>query len=433
MAVSGKRETKHTSQPRTRHGRAMLDCQASGMNRNSPHFDAPLRIPGERLLHAPGPTHIPAEVLDAMHRQPMDHGDPRLDQIIAVCEAGLRRLLCTEKAELFMYAANGHGVWEATTDNLLAPGEAVLVPGTGHFSEQWALQAEATGRRALRTPYREGYPIDPDDVEQALRADQKGEIAAVFVVHTDTASGISNDLQQIRAAIDAAKHPALLVADVVASLAAAPFAMDALGVNVAVGASQKGLMSPPGFGFIAVDERAAQVAAQNPAPRYYWDWKRRKGNYSYTKFCGTPPQNLLYGIEAALALIDREGIDAVFARHAQLAHAVQAAVECWAREGAVFLHCRVPAARSVSVTTIEVRPDIDVDALRTIARERFQVAFAGGLGPLQGRAFRIGHLGDVNAAMILGCLAGVEAAMRVQGIAFGREGVAKAVASLASA
>ncbi|MFZ1910475.1 MAG: aminotransferase class V-fold PLP-dependent enzyme [Burkholderiales bacterium] len=393
---------------------------------------ASVRVPGERFLHSPGPTHIPAEVLNAMHRQPMDHGDPRLDEIIAVCEGGLRRLLGTATADLFMYAANGHGAWEAATQNLLAPGEAFLIPGTGHFSEQWALQAEAIGRRAIRTPYREGYPIEPNDVEQRLRADRKHEIAAVFVVHTDTASGISNDLKSIRAAIDAAGHPALFVVDVVASLGAAPFAMDALGVNVAVGASQKGLMSPPGLGFVAVDERAGAVAARNPGPRHYWDWERRRATYSYQKFGGTPPQNLLYGIEAALALLEREGLDAVFARHALLARAVRAAVECWAREGALFLHCRVPAARSVSVTTIEVRERVDVDALRTVARERFQVAFAGALGPLQGRGFRIGHLGDVNPAMILGCLAGVEAAMRVQGIPFGRDGVAQAVECLAA-
>jgi len=402
------------------------------LDRNSPQIPASVRVPGDRFLHSPGPTHIPAEVLNAMHRQPMDHGDPRLDQIIAVCEAGLRRLLRTEKADLYMYAANGHGVWEATTSNLLAPGEAMLIPGTGHFSEQWALQAEALGRRAIRTPYREGYPIDPNEVEQKLRADRKREIAAVFVVHTDTASGISNDLQAIRAAIDAAGHPALFVVDVVASLAAAPFAMDALGVNVAVGASQKGLMSPPGLGFVAVDQRAGAIAEKNPAPRHYWDWGRRRATYSYQKFGGTPPQNLLYGIEAALALLDREGLDAVFARHALLARAVHAAVECWAREGAMFLHCRVPAARSISVTTIEVRDGVDVEALRTLARERFQVAFAGGLGPLQGRAFRIGHLGDLNAAMILGCLAGVEAAMRAQGIPFGRDGVTRAIECLAS-
>jgi alanine-glyoxylate transaminase/serine-glyoxylate transaminase/serine-pyruvate transaminase len=392
----------------------------------------PTHIPGERLLHSPGPTHVPVEVLNAMHRQPMDHADPRLDAIIANIESGLRRLLGTSGAELFMYAANGHGVWEAATENLLAPGEAALIPSTGHFSESWAVQLEATGRRAIRTPYRAGYPIDPSAVEEALRADAKREIAAVFVVHTDTASGITHDVAAIRAAIDRAGHPALLVADVIASLGAAPFAMDALGVNMAVGASQKGLMSPPGMGFVAVDERAAAVAARNTAPRAYWDWKRRRGPQSYTKFFGTPPQNLLFGIEAALGLIEREGVDAVVARHALIARAVQAAVERWSSEGALKLHCLVPQARSVSVTTIEVREGIDVEGLRTVARERFQVAFAGGLGPFTGRAFRIGHLGDLNAAMILGCLAGVEAALLVRGIPFGRDGVSRAIEVLAS-
>lgn len=398
-------------------------------------LDEPLQvhIPGERLLHAPGPTHIPAEVLNAMHRQPMDHADPRLDAIIANIEAGLRRLLKTRDAELFLYTANGHGVWEAVTENLLAPGEAALLPATGHFSEQWAQQLEGTGRRAIRTAYRPGFPIDPADVEAALRADAKREIVAVFVVHTDTASGITHDVAAVRAAIDAAGHPALLVADVVASLGAAPFAMDELGVNVAVGASQKGLMSPPGLGFVAVDARAAQAAKRNKAPRYYWDWERRRGAYSYTKFCGTPPQNLLFGIEAAFELIEREGREAVLARHAVLARAVQAAVEQWATGGALTLHCRVPQARSTAVTTIEVKDGIDVDALRTVARERFQVAFAGGLGPFEGRAFRIGHLGDVNAPMILGCLGGVESALQAQGIPIGRDGASRAAALLAEA
>ena len=390
-------------------------------------------IPGERLLHAPGPTHIPGEVLNAMHRQPLDHGDPRLEAVIANCESGLKRLLKSADAEIFLYAANGHGVWEATTENLLAPGEAALIPATGHFSHQWSLQLEATGRKPVGTPYRPGFPIEPAAIEEALRADTKREIKAVFLVHTDTASGITHDVAGVRKAIDAAGHPALLVVDVVASLGAAPFDMKALGANVAVGASQKGLMSPPGLGFLAVDARAAEVAARNTAPRYYWDWKRRRGTYSYQKFCGTPPHNLLFGIEAALQLIDREGLEAVIERHARLACAVQAAVQRWSEEGALAIHCKVPQARSASVTTIEVREGIDVDALRAVARERFQVAFAGGLGPFQGRAFRIGHLGDLNEAMILGCLAGVEAAMQVQGIPFGRDGVGCAAASLAQA
>ena len=389
------------------------------------------RIPGSRFLHSPGPTHIPEEVLNAMHRQPMDHGDPRLDQVIAAIDGDIKRLLQTREADLYMYASNGHGAWEATIENLVAPGQTVLIPGTGHFSESWAVQAEALGRRVIRTPCRLGYPIDANDLEQVLRADAKREIAAVFAVHTDTASSTTNDLGALRAAIDAAGHPALFVADVIASLAAAPFAMDALGVNVALGASQKGLMSPPGMAFVAVDRRAGEIAARNPAPRFYWDWARRKGDLSYRKFCGTPPQNLLFGIEAALSLLFLEGVDAVIARHALLARAVHAAVECWSRAGAVTFHCRVPAARSVSVTTIETRAGIDPEAIRTVARERFQVAIAGGLGPQTGRAFRIGHLGNLNSAMILGCLAGVEAAMQVQGIPFGRGGMEMAIASLA--
>ena len=343
------------------------------------------RIPGIRFLHSPGPTHIPDEVLHAMHRQPMDHGDPRLDQVIAAIDEGVMRLLQTRDSDLFMFSSNGHGAWEATIENLVAPGQTVLIPGTGHFSESWAVQAEALGRRVIRTSFREGYPIDANDLEQALRADARREIVAVFAVHTDTASSATADLGALRAAIDAAGHPALFVVDVVASLAAAPFAMDAMGVNVAVGASQKGLMSPPGLGFVAVDRRAGEIAARNPALRYYWDWGRRKADLSYRKFCGTPPQNLLFGIEAALSLLFLEGIGAIIARHALLARAVHPAVECWSREGAVMFHCRVPAARSVSVTTIETRAGIDPEAIRTVARERFQVAIAGGLGPQTGR------------------------------------------------
>ena len=390
------------------------------------------RIPGRRFLHSPGPTHLPDEVLDAMHRQPMDLADPRVDDTIVACERGLRRLLGTESAALYLYAANGHGAWEAAVDNLIAPGRGVLVPGTGHFSESWALQTEALGRRVVRTPWREGWPIDANAVEAALRADPAGEIEAVFVVHTDTASGVTSDLRALRAAIDAAGHPALLVVDVVASLAAAPFAMDAWHVDVAIGASQKGLMLPPGLGFVAVGARGAELARRNRAPRYYWDWERRDSDISYRRFCGTPPEHLLMGLQASLALLFAEGLDEVLARHARLARAVHAAVDAWSEAGALQFVARAPEARSVSVTAVRVGDGIDPEAMRTVARERFQVSIAGGLGPLAGRVFRIGHLGDLNPAMILGCLAGVEAAMTVQGIPFGRDGTQRAVASLAA-
>jgi alanine-glyoxylate transaminase / serine-glyoxylate transaminase / serine-pyruvate transaminase len=189
-------------------------------------------------------------------------------------------------------------------------------------------------------------------------------------------------------------------------------------------------MCPPGVGFVAVNAAAFAVAERNPAPRFYWDWVRRKNDLSYRKFCGTPPQNLLLGMEAALGLIFGEGLDAVWRRHAQLAHAVHAAVEGWREGGALGFFALEPASRSVSVTTVTVAEGIDVDMLRTVARERFQVAIAGGLGPLSGRAFRIGHLGDCNPAMILGAIAGVEAALVAQGVPVGSGGTRRAVMSL---
>ncbi len=390
------------------------------------------RVPGRLFLHSPGPTHVPDEVIHAMSHQPMDMADPRLDGTIAAVEGGLRRLLRTETADVFMYATNGHGAWEAVIANLVGPGQTVLIPGTGHFSEAWAVQTEGMGGKVVRTPWIEGLPIDADAVEKILRADTEREIVALFAVHTDTASGITSDMQALRAALDASGHPALLVVDVVASLGAAPFAMDALRANVVLGASQKGLMCPPGLGFTAADSRAMEVCESNPAPRFYWDWRQRKSEFSYGKFCGTPPMTLLMGLEAALDLIFLEGVEQVMARHRLVADMVHAAVQCWSAAGALQLFGSVPATRSTSVTTILVSPGVNPEALRTVARERFQVAVAGGLGPLKGRVFRIGHLGDMNAPMLLGCLAGLEAAMTVQGIAYGPGAMDAAIRRLAS-
>ena len=391
------------------------------------------RIPGRRLLQSPGPTPVPDEVLHAMARQPMDMGDPRLDDTIAACESGLRGLLHSDGAEVFFYATNGHGAWEAVVENLVPPGGAVLIPGTGHFSESWAVQTEALGRRVVRTPWQPGWAIDTEALAQALRDDAGQQIVAVFVVHTDTSSGITSDLRAIRSAMVATRHPALLVVDAVASLGCTPIDMDALPANVVLGASQKGLMTPPGVGFVAVDALAWQQAERNPAPRFYWDWRLRRSPLNYRKFCGTPPQNLLFGLEAAFGLIALEGEAALYARHRRLAGAVQAAVAGWAEAGALGFFARDPASRSVSVTTITVPEGVDIDALRALARDRFGVAIAGGLGPLTGKAFRIGHLGDSNPATILGCLGALEAAMLVQGIAFGRAGLRRAVDHLAAA
>lgn len=391
-----------------------------------------IRIPGRRLLHAPGPTPLPDAVVHAMSVQPMDLGDPRVDATIAACEEGLKRLFqAPPDADVFMYACNGHGTWEAVIENVSAPGDTVLVPATGHFSESWAVQSEGLGRRVLRTPWREGWPMDIAAVEQALRDDKAHAIKAVFAIHADTASGVTNDLYAVRRALDAAGHPALLVADVVSSLAAAPFSMADVGADVALGASQKGLMCPAGVGFMAVNAKAFAVAQRNTAPKFYWDWVRRRHEASYRKFCGTLPQNLMLGLEAALGLIFTEGLENVWRRHAYLARAVQAAVEGWRQGGAVDFFAQDPASRSVSVTTISVAPGLDVEAIRDMARDRFQVGLAGGLGPLTGRAFRIGHLGDCNPALILGAIGGVEAAFVALGIPVGEGGTRRAVNVLA--
>jgi alanine-glyoxylate transaminase/serine-glyoxylate transaminase/serine-pyruvate transaminase len=395
------------------------------------------RVPGIRSLHSPGPTRVPDAVTHAMQRPMMDLADPRVGALIGACEDGMRRLLRTRDANVLFYAANGHGMWECVTANLGARGRALLIAGGGHFSDSWAMQTQilgpATGTEVLRTPHVEGHPLDAAAIEQALRDDKAHHIAAVLVVHTDTSSGITSDLAAVRRAIDAARHPALFVVDLVASLAAEPFEMDALGVDVAMGASQKGLMCPPGLGVVAVNAKALAFAEQHAGARFYWDWVRRVSDVQYKKFCGTPPLAHLAGLEAALQLIEQEGVANVLARHARLGGAVHAALERWSVAGAMKPYCRVAAARSSAVTAIEVAPGIDPEALRTVARERFQVAIAGGLGPLAGRVFRIGHLGDMNEATILGALAGVEAAMSVQGIAYGAGGVAAAAQSLAEA
>jgi len=254
------------------------------MNRFSPSTP---RIPGIRFVHSPGPTHVPDEVMHAMQRPMTDLSDPRVAAMIAECESGMKRLLHSPNAEVFLFASNGHGMWESAAANLASPQHTLLLAGSGHFSDQWAIQIEGLGIALQRTPYQEGHPFDVAAIEQALREDTSHRISAVMVVHTETASGVTSDLAAVRRAIDAAAHPALYVVDVVASLAASPFDMDALGVDVALGSSQKGLMMPPGLGFVAVNAKAMAWSARHAEPRFYWDWQRRDSDNQSAKFCGT--------------------------------------------------------------------------------------------------------------------------------------------------
>ena len=370
---------------------------------------------GQEFLHTPGPTQIPDKVRQAMSRQSLDLVDTRLRDLTGSCFADMKRIFKTD-GEVFVYSANGHGAWEAALANLFAPGDVVLLPETGVFSNAWAAQAKALGLEARLIPGDWRRAADPARLEETLRADTKGEIKGVLLVQTDTATSITCDVPAMRRAMDAAGHPALLVVDTVASLAAHPYDMDAWGVNVTIGASQKALMGPPGMAILAVDERALRHAKQSGIARNYWDWHARLGGEFYMRFCGTPPEQHLFALRAALDLIFEETLEGVLARHRRLAGAVHRAVEAWSEGGAISFNALEPGERAVSVTTVRLGEGQDPEQLRSFLREELGVSLAGGLGDLGGKAFRIGHMGSVNEPMILGCLATIETAMLQLGI-----------------
>ena len=385
---------------------------------------------GREFLHAPGPTYVPDRILNAMHRQPLDLVDSRLKAIAKSCFEDLKGVFQTD-GHVFVYAANGHGGWEAVFANICVPGDVVLVPETGHFSNSWAEHARALG---LTTEVVEGdwrQAVDPQRIEDRLRGDREGRIKAVLAVQVDTGTGIVSDIRAVRAAIAAAKHPALLVADTIASLAAMPFEMDTWGVDVAIGASQKALMCPPGLAIVAANARATEIAAKLPRRQRYWDWNPRMGDESYMKFNGTMPEQAMFALREALDMIGEEGLPAIFRRHRRLAGAVHAAIETWSTGGALSFNARVPEQRCVTVTAIRTPETLDADTIRTHARETLGVSVAGGLGALHKKAFRIGHLGALNEPMILGCLSALELAFIELKVPHGAGGLRAAIEHLA--
>ena len=350
-----------------------------------------------------------------MHRPMVDFAGADFTAMARGCLDDLRRVFQTEGA-VYAYSANGHGAWEVAFDNLIAPGETVLMPETGRFSQSWAEMAEALGVRVLTTRAFHDCPLDPAALETVLAADRDHAIKAVAMVHVETSTGITHDVAAVRKAIDATGHPALLVVDAIASLGCVDLAMDRLGVDLVVTASQKGLMMPAGMAFVAVGERARAVAASGGAPRRYWDWRLRTGAESYFWFYGTPPVQMMFALREALDMLFEEGLPAVFARHQRLAEATRRAVARWGEDGDIGFQCAVAAARSDVVTALTFPSGADPDALRALCRERLSVAFGGGIGPFAGRLLRIGHLGDLNEPMLLGALGGLEIAMRASGV-----------------
>lgn len=378
---------------------------------------------------------MPPEVLGAFSRPIPDIYEGELIEASDALWELLPPIVGTTTAEQFVAISNGHGAWEMALANTLAPGDRVLVANCGVFAAGWAEMAERMGIDVELIEAPDGRAVDPEAIHARLAADPGHRIRAVLTVHVDTASSARNDVPAIRAAIDAAGHPALLMIDAVASLGCERYVMDEWGVDVTVAASQKGLMTPPGLGLVWAGPKALAaheaVYARGGARTWYWSWTtRRDRSAHYLRYAGTPPVSHVFALREAATMILAEGLANVWARHAALAGAVRAAVAAWAVPGGLALNCTVPAERSNAVTTIATGT-LDAELLRRVCQAEFGVTLGIGLRAFAGRSFRIGHMGYVSAGSLLGVLGVVEAALTRLDAPLGGSGVAAAAASLA--
>src|SRR5437868_2536906 len=339
---------------------------------------------GREFLAIPGPTNMPDEVLQAMHRPALDIYS---DQMIDLTHGLLRDLsrLFATKGSSYIYIANGHGAWEATLSNVLSRGDKVLVLESGRFAIGWGQAAAGMGAEVevLKGDWRRA--IRPAEVEARLRQDKHHAIKAILAVQVDTASGAYNDIEAIGKAIKASGHPALFMVDAVASLGCMPFEMDAWGIDVAMSGSQKGLMTPPGLGFVAANDRAREAHKTADLCTPYWDWTGREGDVHYQKYAGTPPEHMLFGLRQALDLLFEEGMENAFRRHHLLAEATRRAVEVWSEGQALSFNIIAPEERSDTVSVV-LTNGFDPDAMRAWCREHCGVVLGHGIGDLSGKA-----------------------------------------------
>lgn len=384
--------------------------------------DSPRVAQGREYLAIPGPSVIPDKVLQAMHRPSPNIYAGELIELTAGLIPDLKRVART-RHHVAIYICNGHGAWEAALSNVIAPGERVLVPATGRFGLGWAEMAEGNGARVDVLDFGRSTPMDMDRIRAALLADAKQEIRAVLAVHVDTSSSVRNDLPALRAVLDEVGHPALLMADCIASLGCDRFEMDDWGVDVMVTASQKGLMMPPGLGFVFFNDRAAACRSAMPRVSRYWDWTPRANPQEFHQhFGGTAPTHHLYGLRAALDLLQQEGIEHVWARHDRLARAIWAACDVWGQgDGQLRLNVADPAHRSRAVTALRLENGQGT-ALRDWLEANMGLTLGVGLGmaapddPARNAYFRLGHMGHVNGHMIMGLLGGIETGLTALGI-----------------
>src|SRR5216117_868889 len=369
-------------------------------------------MPGRSFLQIPGPTLVPERIVRAMSQPIIDHRGPRFAALVEACLDGLKRVFQTRTGRIVLYPGSGTGAWEAAIVNTLSPGDRVLACINGHFSTGFARTAEAYGVECERVevPYGDGAPAD--EVERRLRADAAHQLKALLVVHNETSTGVTSNVAAVRAALDRAQHPALLLVDTVSSLASIDVRFDDWGVDVALTGPQKGLMLPPGMAILAVSERALTASEKAKCPRAFWDWqpvleRNRRGEFPYT-----PATVLLFGLREALAMLHEEGLANVFARHARLAEACRRAVQAL---GLAIL-CRKPEEYSNTLTAVVMPHGFDSDAFIRHAAQRLDMSLGVGLGAVKGTVFRIGHLGSLNELELLGGLAGVELMLKDFGV-----------------
>ena len=387
---------------------------------------------GRHFLAIPGPSVMPDDVLREMSRPSANiYEGPLVDMTVGLY-GDLKKVARTDGRSM-IFITNGHGAWEAALANTVDAGEKVLVLESGRFAIGWGEMADLLGIEieVLEAPKRRG--VDPQMVEDRLRADVNHEFKAVLVVQIDTATGVWNDIAAIRKAIDAAGHPALYMVDCMASLGCTPYEMDAWGVDVTTAGSQKGLMTPPGLGFLWASEKAWARSQTIARGRSHWDWRpRAEPEIFYQRFHGTAPVQHLYALRCALDMIADEGLEAIWARHRALAQGAQAAVERWGEAGPIELNITEPDARSDSVTTV-LTGDLDASVLRQITESNLGVTLGIGLGISPTGAFRIGHMGHVNAPMLLGALGATELALAHMDADYAPGGVEAAIAAMKSA
>ena len=380
------------------------------------------RRPGRHFLQIPGPTPVPERILAAMSRQILDHRGLEFQKLGRRVLSGIKGIFKTQ-GHVIIYPSSGTGAWEAGLTNTLSPGDKVLMCETGQFAVLWAAMAARLGLKpeVIPTDWRIG--ADANLIERKLRADKSHEIKAVCVVHNETSTGCLSRIDEVRKAMDAAHHPALLMTDTISGLACADLRHDEWGIDVTVGGSQKGMMLPPGLSFTAVSAKALEASKTAELKRSYFAWDDMLANNSNGFFPYTPATGLLYGLAESIDMINEEGLEEVFARHERLSEATRRAVQAWGLD----TQCRDAKYYSPAVTTVLMPDGHNADAFRKIVLDNFNMSLGTGLNKIAGKAFRIGHLGDTNELTILGALTGVEMGFEVAGIPHKKGGVAAAM------